>query len=144
MAIANCRVDEGPRQLRGNLYDLRLVSARLGCPLVIQERSVQQALLLLLVFLVRERITEPLFELFKRIQGVPEFLDCLVRALDLHFTPNFGIVAKEYAKRRVQYGLLLVTPVHGKPYLFTNGFFTSSSWFFLKFFLCDFTRIHCN
>ena len=29
-------------------------------------------------------------------------------ALDLHFTPNFGIVAKEYAKRRVQYGLLLV------------------------------------
>ena len=108
MALANCRVDEGPRQLRGNLYDLRLVSARLGCPLVILQRSVQQAHLLLLVFLVRERITEPLFELFKRIQGVPEFLDCLVRALDLHFTPNFGIVAKEYAKRRVQYGLLLV------------------------------------
>ena len=108
MASANCRVDEGPRELGLNLCDLCLDTAHLGCPHVILQRSVQQALLLLLVFLVRERITQPLFEVIKRIQGLLEFADSVVRALDLHCTPNFGIVAEEYAKRRVQYGLVLV------------------------------------
>ena len=103
MASANCRADEGPRELGLNLCDLCVDTAHLGCPRVILQRSEHQALLLLLIFLVRKRITQPLFEVIKRIQGLLEFADSVVLTLDLHCTPNFGIVAEEYAKRRVQY-----------------------------------------
>ena len=57
---------------------------------------LQQALPLLLILLVGKQIPQPLFECFKRIQGLREVVQSLVRALHLHFTPNFnfGIVAR--------------------------------------------------